>query len=477
MSDSTIGVPGGVSFLDSVNAMAQRAAAAMGLDPDIANAIIQPESTLKVTFPVMIDDKVEMFTGWRSVHSIHRLPAKGGIRYAVVADQDEVEALAALMTYKCAIVDVPFGGSKGGLQIDPAKYNREQLERITRRFARELARKGFLSPATNVPAPDMGTGQREMAWIADTYKHLYPEDINYLACVTGKPVHHGGIRGRIEATGRGVQYAIREFFRHTDDVKRAGLTGGIGDQRIVIQGLGNVGYHAAKFLQEEDGARIIAVIEHDGALVNEQGLVIQDVYEHRVATRGVKDFPGARYIPDGLDVLEIDCDILIPAALEGQINTQNAARVNASLIVEAANGPVTYEADAILRERGIAILPDAYVNAGGVVVSYFEWIRNLSHIRFGRMERRFDEARGQHIVSALEAMTGEQVPEWMGSAIVRGANEIDLVRSGLDDTMRNAFQEIRERFWSDDAVSDYRLAAYIIAMEKISRSYIDIGIY
>ena len=467
----------GLSFRHSVNHMIDRALNALGIEPGLAETIKTTNSVLQVSFPVRIRGKIQVFKGWRAVHSIHRLPAKGGIRYSLSVCQDEIEALASLMTYKCAIVDVPFGGSKGGLHIDPREYSREELEIITRRFARELARRGFLSPATNVPAPDLGTGQREMAWMLDTYKTLYPEDINYVACVTGKPVAHGGIRGRVEATGRGVQFGLREFFRHPEDVKAAGLTPGIAGKRIVVQGLGNVGYHAAKFLQEQDEAKIIAIIERDGALVHDDGLNVEQVRQYMTETGSIKGFPGATFVEDGRKVLEMQCDILLPAALEGVIDEDNAPRIKAKLIAEAANGPVSFAADEILRERGITILPDAYLNAGGVIVSYFEWIRNISHIRFGRMERRFDEERGQHIVSALEFLTGEKAPDWMHRELVRGADELDLVYSGLDDSMRIALQDIREVKNTGDGRYDYRTAAYIIAIQKVARSYRDMGVY
>ena len=467
----------GLSFRQSVDRMVDRAIELIGLDPGIASAIKGCNAVLELRFPVEIKGKVEVFTGWRAVHSIHRLPAKGGIRYATTVDQDEVEALAALMTYKCAIVDVPFGGSKGGLHIDPRKYERDELKNITRRFARELATKGFLSPSTNVPAPDMGTGQREMAWIADTYKHMYPEDINYIACVTGKPVQFGGVRGRVEATGRGVQYVLQEFFRHPEDVKAANMKDCLEGKRIIIQGLGNVGYHTAKFISEEDGAKIIAIIEHDGGLVNENGLCIEEVYNFLNEHGGVKDFPDATYVENGSQLLEMECDILIPAAIESVIHKGNAPDIKAKLIAEAANGPITFEADRILSKRGVVILPDSYVNAGGVVVSYFEWIRNLSHMRFGRMERRFEELRGKQIISALEEATGKKMPDRVLTELARGADELDLVRSGLDDTMRLAFQNIRDVKARNDKVDDYRLASYIIAIEKISRSYLEIGVY
>lgn len=465
-----------LSFSQSVGYMADRAMQVLNLNAGTSEAIKNCNSVLQVRFPVQIRDKIEVFTGWRAVHSTHRLPVKGGIRYAPYADQDEVEALAALMSYKCALVDVPFGGAKGALLIDPSKYTRDELQVITRRFTMELVRKGFLSPATNVPAPDVGTGQREMAWMADTYKQLHPEDVNHMGCVTGKPVSHGGIAGRVEATGRGVQYAIQEFFRHPDDVQKARLTPGLTGKTIVIQGLGNVGYHAAKFLSEEDGAKIIAVIERDGVIRNEKGLCIEDVHAYLVEHKTIKGFPGAAFDENGQQALEMECDILIPSAMEAQITHDNAARINAKIIFEAANGPVTYAADEILYEKGVTIIPDIYVNAGGVTVSYFEWIRNLSHIRFGRMERRHDELRNTQYASLLEEMTGTRIAAHEKQQMTRGAEEIDLVRSGLDDTMRNAYQQIREVLLSNDKVRDYRTAAFVIAIEKISRTYLEVGI-
>ncbi|WP_430754804.1 Glu/Leu/Phe/Val family dehydrogenase [Magnetovirga frankeli] len=469
--------PSGSHFLDSVNRMVDRAVTASGLEADIAEAIKVGTDVLQVNFPVKIRGRLELFSGWRAVHSTHRLPVKGGIRYAPNVDQHEIEALAALMTYKCAIVNVPFGGSKGGLKLDPCQYDRDELQIITRRFARELATKGYLSPALNVPAPDVGTGQREMAWIADTYKHLYPDDINHVACVTGKPVEHGGIRGRTEATGRGVQYALREYFRHPSEVKRAGLVGGLEGKRIIVQGLGNVGYHAAAFLAKEDGAKITVIIEQDGALINEQGLDVDQVYRYKNEQGGVKGYPDAQYHSDGAKLLEHEADILIPAALEEVIRSDNAARIRAPLIIEAANGPITYEADQILQDKGCIIIPDAYANAGGVIVSFFEWVRNLSHIRFGRLERRFDESRGKHIIDAIESASGSTVPSWIANQLNRGADEFDLVRSGLDDSMRMALQEIIEIRNDHEKVEDLRTAAYVIALNKLSRSYLDIGVY
>jgi len=465
------------SFTASVNNMVDRALQILDLEPGISAAIKACNSVLKVTFPVKIRGQVEIFTGWRAVHSNHRLPAKGGIRFATIVNQDEVEALAALMTYKCAIVDVPFGGSKGGLLIDPSLYSRDEMQQITRRFTLELVRKGFLSPATNVPAPDMGTGQREMAWMADTYKHLNPDDINYVACVTGKPVEHGGIEGRTEATGRGIQYALQEFFRHPDCVKMAKLKGSLESKRIVIQGFGNVGRHAAEFLSKEDGAKIIAVIDRSGVIVNQDGLHIDHLFQYKLNNKTLKDFPDGKFNTDGIKGLELDCDILIPAASEGVINKQNADNIKANLIIEAANGPITYEADEILQKRNIVIIPDAYANAGGVVVSYFEWIRNISHVRFGRLHKRLDEKRGSVIAETIELLTEGSIPTHLKNDLIRGASEIDVVRSGLEDSMRVAFQHMKNTFDSNPEIKDLRTAAYVQAIKKISRSYLDIGIY
>ena len=464
-----------LTFLEGVNKMFDDAAATLTMPPGLSEQIKLSNSVYQVRFPIKFKDGYKVFTGWRAVHSEHRLPAKGGIRFAPMVDQDEVEALAALMSYKCAIVNVPFGGSKGGLRIDPRQFDEEDMNRITRRFARELIAKGFISPSLNVPAPDMGTGAREMAWIADTYRDQFPNDINAMACVTGKPTTQGGIAGRVEATGRGVQYALREFFRHPEDVKEAGLDGTLEGKRIVIQGLGNVGFHAAKFLSEEDGARIITVIERDGAISSDAGLPIESVRAHISEHGGVKGFAGASYHENGNSLLEAECDILIPAALERQITTDNAAKIRAPLIAEAANGPVTYGADEILRRNGKVVIPDVFLNAGGVVVSYFEWIKNISHIRFGRLGRRFDELRGRNTIEALEQMMERPVPATLQEKLVHGADELDLVRSGLDDTMRLAYQEIREIKQSRENVRDLRTAAFAVAVEKIAVSYMEMG--
>jgi glutamate dehydrogenase (NAD(P)+) len=425
---------------------------------------------------VRLRGEIHTFTGYRSVHSEHMEPVKGGIRYALSVNQDEVEALAALMTFKCALVETPFGGSKGGLCIDPKEWDEEELEQITRRFAYELIKRDLISPSQNVPAPDMGTGEREMAWIADQYQRMNTTDINAKACVTGKPISAGGISGRVEATGRGIQYALREFFRHPEDVNRAKLSGSLDGKDIVIQGFGNVGYHAAKFLSQEDNCKIISVIERDGAVINQDGLDIEALYAHMSKTGSIKKFTGGRFQTNGMTALEIKCDILIPAAIEGSINLINAKRIKAPLIIEAANGPVTAGADDILRNRGTVIIPDMYANAGGVTVSYFEWVKNLSHIRFGRMQRRQEEARHHLLVEELNRVMeasglGTQLSVKFKEAYLRGAGELELVRSGLDDSMRTAYQHMRKIWHSRKDVDDLRTAAYLVAIERVAESY------
>ena len=459
------------SFLDNVNLCFDRAAEAIELPDGLAQQIRTCNAICEVKFGVELRGGYEVFTGWRATHSEHVLPVKGGIRYATFADQQEVEALAALMTYKCSIVNVPYGGSKGALKIDPKKYTVDELEHITRRFTQELDKRGFIGPGLNVPAPDMGTGQQMMAWMADEYQRLHPTDINARGCVTGKPVHFGGIQGRTEATGRGVQYGLREFFRNPDDVKAAGLDGTLEGKKIIVQGLGNVGYHAAKFLQEEDGAKIIAILERGGALLNEDGLAVEDVANHKQEKGGVEGFPGAQFIPGGAELLEHPCDILVPAAMEGVISQNNAERIQTKVIAEAANGPVSYEADRVLNEKGVFILPDAYLNAGGVTVSYFEWLKNLSHVRFGRMDRRYEEAQGQAILDVLEQALGKPVEGEARDSLLTGPDELTLVRSGLDDTMREAYGEIREAHLSNDKIKDRRTAAFAISIKKISAIY------
>ena len=434
-------------FLDSVEKIFDEASAFLKLSYGISNQIKLANATYTVRFGVRLRKKIYTFTGYRSVHSDHREPVKGGLRFAPYADQDEVEALAALMTFKCALMDIPFGGSKGALVIEPREWEENELEKITRRFTQELAKRDLIHPSQNVPAPDMGSGEREMSWIADEYAKLNPRELNAWACVTGKPVNRGGISGRTEATGRGVQFALREFFRHPKDVKYVGLKDNLSRKKIIVQGLGNVGYHAALFLSTEDNSIIKIVIERDGVVYNESGIDIKRLRSHMLNTGGVKGFPG--YREGGKEYLSENCDILIPAAMEGVITDKNANQIKAKVIIEAANGPITYKADKILIKNGKIIIPDLYANAGGVTVSYFEWVKNLTHIRFGRLQRREAEKHTLDLVEAIEKMTGKKFPENLLKKVIQGPTELSLVRSGLDDTMREGYRAISEKWHSE----------------------------
>lgn len=434
-------------------------------------------SMYHMRFPLKRDDgSIEVIDAFRAEHSQHKLPVKGGIRYAPIVNEDEVRALSALMTYKCAIVNVPFGGAKGGVAINPWNYSQAELERVTRRYTFELYKKNCIGPGVDVPAPDFGTGPREMAWILDTYNSLASEPLDAIACVTGKPVSVGGVRGRIEATGRGVFFGIREACSNREDMQRLGLSPGLDGKKVIIQGFGNVGYHAAKYLQE-GGATIVAIAEYEGAIFNPKGLDVEAVAKHRRETTSILDFPGAENIENSTSALELDCDILVPAALEAQITSENVARIKAKIIAEAANGPVTMEANDILEQRGVLILPDVYLNAGGVTVSYFEWLKNLSHVRFGRMGKRFEANINMKILQAVEKLTGKKLPAETVSEIAYGAEEEDLVNSGLEDTMVTAYNEIRDIKMRLGKKVDLRTAAFLCAIDKVATSYLELGIF
>ncbi len=431
----------------------------------------------RIEFPVRFGNRYELFHAWRAEHSHHKKPVKGGIRYSEFVTQDEVMALAALMTYKCAIVNVPFGGAKGGVKLDPKKYTPEQLEKITRRYTAELISKGFIGPGTDVPAPDYGTGEREMAWIADTYDAFHPGQIDNLACVTGKPVSQGGIRGRREATGRGITDGLREVFRQANEMKRLKLSPGLEGKSVIVQGLGNVGYHAALFLQEEEGSLITGIAEYEGGIYNPKGLKVRDVFEHRRKTGSILNFPKAKNFTHSTALLEMECDILLPAALENQITAENASRVRCKVLAEGANGPTTNEGEEILLKKNILIVPDVYLNAGGVTVSYFEWLKNLSHVRFGRMEKRREEKSVIELLSAIENLCGKPIPPQIRKKLTHGPNEVDLVNSGLEETMAEAYHEIYEARQSVKGVNDLRTAAYVVAIRKVATSYMELGIF
>ncbi len=464
------------SFFGAVEKSFDKAAAFTKWDKGTLEQIKQCNAVYRMHFPVKIGENIEVIKAYRVQHSHHKLPCKGGIRFALSVNLDEVMALAALMTYKCAIVNVPFAGAKGGITIDPKKYTPYELEKITRRYTAELIKKNFIGPGIDVPAPDYGTGEREMAWIADTYASMRPGEIDALGCVTGKPITQGGVRGRKEATGLGVFYGVREVCDMPDLMSKLGLSVGVEGKTVIVQGLGNVGYHAAKFFRQ-GGSKVIALAEHDGAIYNANGLDEEEVFQHKKKTGSILNFPGAKNIASSAEALELECDILIPAALENVINGENAPRVKAKIIGEAANGPLTPEADEVFVKKGTLVIPDMYLNAGGVTVSYFEWLKNLSHVRYGRMEKRFTENQNRQMLEKIEESTGKKVSEEEKETIIHGPDEADLVYSGLEETMIAATREIMDAWKSNPAIPDMRTAAYLVAINKVGTSYAELGIF
>ncbi len=467
---------GGVKFYNNVLAIFDKAASFTDIEPGILHQIKVCNSTYKFHFPVEVDGKVKVIEGIRVQHSHHKSPTKGGIRYSEMVDEDEVKALATLMTFKCAVVDVPFGGAKGGIKVNPAQFSDKQMERITRRYTTELIKKSMIGAAIDVPAPDYGSGPREMAWIADTYATFRYDDLNALGSVTGKPLGQGGIQGRTEATGQGVYYGIREAMRNTEDMKKIGLTPGLEGKRVIVQGLGNVGYYSAKFCSE-GGALVVGIAEREGGIYNENGLDIESVFKHRKESGSILNYPGAKNFTNSMEVLEQECDVLIPAALENQITKENAPRLKAKIIAEGANGPVTKNAEDILIERGIMVIPDLFLNAGGVTVSYFEWLKNLSHVRFGRMEKRFQEMSSLKLLTTIENITGKSLSASERKVLTHGADEIDLVRSGLEETMIFAYNEIHEILRQNPKIGDLRTAAFVSSIRKLGVSYNALGIF
>jgi glutamate dehydrogenase (NAD(P)+) len=465
------------TFFDDVNRYFDQAAAFTSYPRGLLYHIRSCNSVYRFDFPLRrAGGDVEVIRAWRVEHSHHKMPVKGGIRYATEVYEEEVMALAALMTYKCAVVDVPFGGAKGGIRIDPSDYTLDELERLTRRYTHELVKKGFIGPGIDVPAPDYGTGEREMAWIADTYMALNPGQLDALGCVTGKPVTQGGVRGRKEATGRGLYFALREACAQADDMKRLGLSTGLAGKRLVVQGLGNVGYHAAKFCRE-GGAIVIAIAEREGAITSASGLHEEEVFAHRKATGSILNFPGATNLTPSAAALELECDVLIPAALEGVFTAENAPSVKARIVLEGANGPTTPEADPIFRDKGILVIPDIYANAGGVTVSYFEWVKDLSHLRFGRMLKRHEMANELSMLAAIEAATGKRFTDKERGQLAKGPDEQDLVNSGLEETMISAYHGLLETRRRHPDVPDLRIAAFLNAIHKVARAYEELGIF
>jgi glutamate dehydrogenase (NAD(P)+) len=469
---------GKISFFKSVENYVDKAAAFTDIPEGLVDQIKACNLVLQIRFPIRrLNGDYEVIEAYRVQHSHHRLPTKGGIRYAETVDQDEVMALAALMSYKCALVDVPFGGAKGGIKINPAKYSVEQLQNITRRYTTELVKKNFIGPGIDVPAPDYGTGPREMAWILDTYQAFRHGEIDSIGCVTGKPVTQNGIRGRAEATGRGVFYGLREAVSYADDMKKLGLTKGIAGKTMVVQGLGNVGSNAALISQQEGDVKIIGVAEREGSIYCEQGINVEKLLAFRKETGSIMGFPGSTALPNNLAALELECDILVPAALENQITTDNAHRIKAKIIAEAANGPITADADPILLKKGIVTLPDFFINAGGVTVSYFEWLKNLSHHRFGRLENRFQHNAFEGILNKVQEMTGKTIGDRERDFLTRGGTEVELVNSGLEDTMITAYQQVRDTMKQHPEIGDVRTAAFVCSLKKIASDYISMGIF
>ncbi len=465
------------SFFESVEKSFDNAARFTKWDPGILEQIKACNSVYQMRFPIKRDNgTIEVIEAYRVQHSHHKTPCKGGIRFSEEVNQDEVMALASLMTYKCAIVNVPFGGAKGGIKINPRNYSVYELEKITRRYTSELVKKNFIGPGIDVPAPDYGTGEREMAWIVDTFTSLKPGEIDAAGCVTGKPITQGGVRGRREATGLGVFIGVREVCNMENVMKKIGLPVGVAGKTVVVQGIGNVGFHCAKFFRE-NGAKVIAISEHDGAVFNPNGLNENELIQFRKETGSIINFPGATTLVKTEDALELECDILIPAALENVINGENAPRIKAKIIGEAANGPCTPEADEIFIKRGILCIPDMYLNAGGVTVSYFEWLKNLNHVRYGRIDKRFSENMNAHILGQIEELSGKKVSEAEKEIILHGAEEADLVHSGLEETMIAATNEIMHIWLSNNDIPDMRTAAYVSAINKVALAYAELGIF
>ena len=464
------------SFFNDVNSYVDKAAKFTKHPPGLIQQIQQCNSVLHVSFPLRLQKgKFKVIEAYRVQHSNHKAPVKGGIRYSSTVGEDEVKALAALMSYKCALVNVPFGGAKGGVKVDPNKYTVDQLERITRRFTSELIKRNCIGPAVDVPAPDYGTGPREMAWIADTYMTFNSGQVNGLGCVTGKPLSQHGIRGRNEATGRGVYYGIREAVDGNEDMRKLGLYPGIGDKTVIIQGLGNVGYYAGLYLQQ-NGAAVVGIAEYDGGIYKADGLDIEAVQKHRLDSGSILNFEGAKNIKNGQDLLEYECDILVPAALENQITKNNAGKIKAKIVAEAANGPITASAEKILLNKGVFIIPDLYLNAGGVTVSYFEWLKNISRVSFGKINKRYNELNNEMMVSAIEDASDTNLPIKQRTQLIKGAGEFELVDSGLEGVMVNAYHEINE-IRKEKEVEDLRTAAFINSLEKIAVCYLELGVF
>ena len=356
---------------------------------------------------------------------------KGGTRYADSIDLQEVEALASLMTFKLAIADVPFGGAKGGVKINPRKYSSAEIERATRKYTMELIKKNFIGAQVDCLGPDMGTNEQTMTWIKDTYVNVKGEtDINAEGCCTGKFISQGGIEGRTESTGLGVYYAVRELLNTQSFVDRCGLTTGIEGKTFVVQGFGAVGYWASKFI-ERDGGKIVCVVEYNSACYNPDGLDVESVKAHMAKHGTLANYPGADTVsehPQQFLLQPADC--MIPAAVEKSLHRGNAEHIQCKAIFEGANGPTTYAAEQIFLRRGIVCAPDMLVNGGGVTCSYFEWLKNLDHVAPGRLTKKYQVKADAHLLKI--AGHEDKIDQ------LEGADEVDIVYSGLEEIMTSA---------------------------------------
>lgn len=465
------------AFFESVSKYFDAALPFTDMDVGLIEQVRSCNAVYRMRFPVKDDEgRIKVVEAFRAEHSFHRLPTKGGIRFSRHVDINETIALAALMTFKCAIVGVPFGGGKGGVVIDPATASAGFRERVIRRYTAELIRKNFIGPDIDVPAPDYGTGEQEMGWIADTYKNLKMNTADVYACVTGKPLGMQGIPGRTSATGLGVYFGVRIALEDAEDTRAHGLEPGMAGKRVIVQGLGNVGYHAAHFMQTDGQAIIVGIAEREGGIYAKDGLDVEAVLQHRRATGSILHFPGAENIADSRKVLEYPCDVLVPAALENQITAENAPRIQAKVIAEAANGPVDYEAEEILQARGVFIIPDIYLNAGGVTVSYFEWLKNKAGVSFDRMMSRHEEIVKRELVERMEELTGQTLDREIKQRLIRGPGELELVQAALEQTMTYAYRRIH-RQWKERNLPSLRTAAFLMAIERVGESYRQHGIF
>ncbi|BFF93036.1 glutamate dehydrogenase mitochondrial [Drosophila madeirensis] len=449
----------------------------------ILNLIGSVTTSMEVSFPIIKSDGAyEIITGYRAHHIRNRLPLKGGIRYAMDVDENEVKALAAIMTFKCACVSLPYGGSKGGVRIDPKKYTVGELQTITRRYTMELLKRNMIGPGIDVPAPDVNTSGREMSWIVDQYSKTFGyKDINAAAIVTGKPVHIGGINGRNSATGRGVWKAGDLFLQDKDWMDLLKWKTGWKDKKVIVQGFGNVGSFAAKFVHEA-GAKLIGVKELDCQLFNKDGIDINDLIAYKEEKKSIKGYSKAQEAKG--DLLEAECDILMPCATQKVITSENAGKIKAKLILEGANGPTTPAGEKILIDKGVLLVPDLYCNAGGVTVSYFEYLKNINHVSYGKMNSKTTSQLIHEVINSIneslsrcpDAEFPEIEPNKRLMRIRDCTKEAEIVDAALQTVMESAAAGIKATANKFETCNDLRKAAYIYAVFKIFNAVESSGI-